>query len=350
MAIEVRELNYATLSIMKWLLTLFVMVCCFSLGMATGYSLHTSPLPAPIASVIPRPLDQYTIENLSKRTYPGSRIILDQPIATESAYTTYLFHFVSDGKKVTGVATVPAAAPPPGGKYPVIVQFRGYADKTGYFSGEGTLPSGRVYAAHGFLTLAPDFLGYGGSDPPSTDAFEDRFLTYVTALNLLSSVKTLPMADPDRVAIWGHSNGGQIALTVLEILGKPVPAVLWAPVSAPFPFSILYYSDEAPDAGKKLRYELARFETLYDVNLYTLTNYLPRIKGPLEIEQGTSDDAVPVAWTDSLVEKLTRDGNRPEYYLYPGADHNLRVSDGSAWNTAVARDITFFTKTLGRND
>ncbi len=300
---------------------------------------------SPLSKILEKPLEKYSILRLSGRTYTGSRITLDQPTSTTSAYTVYPFYFVSDGKKVTGIAHLPAQAgiPNENKKFPVIVQFRGYADRESYFPGQGTEPSAEVYAANGFISLAPDFLGYGGSDMPSPDVFEERFETYTTALNLIASVGTLPMADPVNVGIWGHSNGGQIALTVLEILGRPVPAVLWAPVSKPFPYSILYYTDDADDHGKLLRRELAQFESQYDAEAYSLTNYLNRITGPLQIHQGSADTAVPIAWSDALVKNLEASNSAVNYFTYPGADHNMRPD---AWGSVVARDITFFGKYL----
>jgi dipeptidyl aminopeptidase/acylaminoacyl peptidase len=289
---------------------------------------------SPLSKILEKPLEKYSILRLSGRKYEGSQIVLDEATATTSAYTVYKFHYLSDGKKVTGVAHLPAG-PEPAEGFPVIVQFRGYIDREIYKPGDGTRHSAEVYAATGFISLAPDFLGFGGSDKPSTDVFEERFETYTTALNLLASVRTLPMADATKIGIWGHSNGGQIALTVLEIIGKPVPATLWAPVSKPFPYSILYYTDDFDDHGKALRKKLADFEKDYNVELYSLTNYLDRITGPVQIHQGESDDAVPVSWSDALAKTL-----KAPYFTYPGADHDFN----SAWKTVVARDISFFTE------
>ena len=289
---------------------------------------------SPLSKLLEKPLEKYSILRLAGRTYEGSQIILDNATATTSAYTVYTFHFTSDKKKVTGVAHVPNR----NALSPVIVQFRGYVDREKYFSGEGTDHSAEVYAENGFITLAPDFLGYGGSDMPSRDVFEERFETYTTALNLLASVKTLPMADASNIGVWGHSNGGQIALTVLEILGKPVPATLWAPVSKPFPYSILYYTDEADDHGKLLRKELAKFEENYNVDIYSLTNYFNRITGPVLLHQGTADASVPRAWSDELAKNIAD----VQYFLYLGTDHNMMPD----WNTVVSRDVEFFKKEL----
>ncbi len=299
---------------------------------------------SPIGKIIEKPLDKYTIENLRKRQFAGSQIILDDAVATTSSFIAYKFHFVSNNKKVTGLAHIPYGK----GKFPVIIQLRGFVEHEKYTPGEGTKHSSEVFASNGFMTIAPDFLGYGASASPSADVFEERFETYTTALNLIPSVKTLPMANSDRIGIWGHSNGGQIALTVLEILNKPITAVLWAPVSKPFPYSILYYTDDFDDHGKALRRRLAKFEDDYDAERYSLTNYLDRIGGPLQLHQGTADESVPQKWSDDLV-KVLKDKRKDatnaaqlNYFIYPGADHNLMPS----WNVVVSRDVEFFQKYL----
>lgn len=325
---------------MKWVIGIVIGIAIGAGG--TLFFLHrTTPVVSPIIQAIARPLDRYTIPNLKKTSFAPSQIIFDPPTSTTSAYTVVPFRYLVEGKKVTGVAHVPNSPKPTNG-YPVIVQFRGYVDADKYYAGEGTEHSAESFAANGFLSLAPDFLGYGASDKPSTDVFEERFQTYTTALTLLSSVKTLSIADPARVGVWGHSNGGQIALTVLEAAPKPYPASLWAPVSKPFPYSILYYTDEADDQGKALRRELAKFEDIYDVNPYALTNYLDFISGPLQIHQGTADAEVPLKWTDDFVHVLQDKKVKVEYFTYPGADHNLTPG----WNTVIARDIAFFSKQL----
>lgn len=319
---------------------IFLVVSSFFLWL----TFQTKPIVIrPGGELIPRPLDTYTIDALRRRTFPFGQITLDEPVATASAYTVYHFHFLVDGKKVTGLAHVPNTTKPVSG-YPVIVQFRGYVDRDAYEPGIGTKKSSEVFASNGFLTLAPDFLGYGGGDMPSTDVFEERFQTYTTAIALLKSVMEGAdlFMDGDRIGIWGHSNGGQIALTTLEILGLPIPTVLWAPVTKPFPYSILHYTDEASDSGKALRRVLSRFEQTYDTNLYALTNYVDLIQAPLQIHQGSADEAVPQKWTDEFVKLLKDKGKVVSYAVYPGADHNMK----GAWNTVVERDLNFFQKYL----
>lgn len=314
---------------------------------ASGYALfgprQSVSVLSPITQVAERSLDKYTIDNLTRRQGFAGTITLDEAIATTSAYTAYLFHYTSAGKKVTGLAHLPSG-PEPAEGFPVIVQLRGYVDHAQYVPGMGTKRSAEVLADNGYISLAPDFLGYGGSDNPSDDVFEERFQTYAVTLDLLASIPSLPMADSSRVGIWAHSNGGQIALTVLEITGRPYPTTLWAPVTKPFPYSILYYTDEAEDRGKALRRNLADFENDYDVELYAMVNFVDRITAPLQLHQGTVDEAVPIKWNDEFVQVLRDKNITIGYFLYPGADHNLQPS----WNTVIARDIDFFSRYLKR--
>lgn len=281
-----------------------------------------------IIQIKPRPLDKYTIENLTKREPQGSKIKLEGNI----------FSFESDGKKVTGQLNIPDGF----GPFPAVVMFRGYIDQEIYETGVGTRKAAEVFVENGFITVAPDFLGYGGSDKQSEDIMRARFQTYTTALDLVESIKTIGEWNQKDLFIWGHSNGGQIALTVLEITGWKYPTTLWAPVSKPFPYSVLYYTDESEDRGKLLRREIAKFEETYDPDLYSIDLYYDRIASPLQIHQGTADDAVPKDWSDKLVKTLLDLDVDLGYFVYPGADHNMQPS----WNTVVARDLTFFKKHL----
>jgi uncharacterized protein len=327
---------------MKWFL-----IILFSLLISAGglwYLLNdkqeelVSPVGEVINKITEKPLDKYTIENLSKRIFEEGQIELEEIVEETDKYTVHKFSFMSDGKKVTGLAHLPIRS----SLSPVIVQLRGYVEQSIYESGIGTKRSAEVFAENGFISLAPDHLGYGGSDNPSVDVFEERFQAYTTILNLLASINSLPMVDPERIGIWGHSNGGQQALTILEITGKSYPTSLWAPVTKVFPYSILYFTDEAEDKGKALRKKLADFEANYDVDEYTLVNYLDLINTPIQIHQGTLDDAVPTKWSNEFVENMKEKDRDITYFIYPGADHNLNPS----WNIVISRDLEFFNTNL----
>ncbi len=298
-----------------------------------------------VEKIIPKPFEVYSLESLAKSPYPAGMLKIKDPTANENfdSYTLdFTFSPKPDGKDVkttTGVVNVPKNKT---GKLPLVLMIRGYVDPEIYKPGVGTNKAAQVFTKNGYITVAPDFLGYSQSDINSANIFESRFQTYTTVLSLLNSLDQINDWDKKNIFIWAHSNGGQIALTTLEVTGKNIPTTLWAPVFKPFPYSILYYTDESQDKGKLIRRELSKFEDLYDSDKYSLDEYLENITAPLQIHQGTADDAVPVDWSRSLSKKLKTMEKEVTYFEYSGSDHNLQP----AWNTAVERDLAFFQKYL----
>ncbi len=296
-----------------------------------------------------RPLEKYAFPHLRKQTFEPSKIFIQTPEEKDPNVLTYHFYFFDGEKKVSGLLNAPKAA----GTYPVVVMFRGYVDKEIYSPGIGTQHVAEFFAKNGFITLAPDFLGYGSSDPMSNDSLESRFQTYTTALSLLASLGNLNAAlpavqsglkaDTDKVAIWAHSNGGQIAITALEVTGRKIPTTLWAPVTHPFPESVLFFADDMDDGGAYLRGIVADFVQKYNPRLYSPPQYLMWIKAPIQLHQGTADDAVPLQWSNTFADRMDSLGKDLTYFIYTNEDHNF--AKGS-WTQVVLRDLQFFRKNL----
>ena len=285
----------------------------------------------------PKPLLKYTFPNLKNTPPQPSQIQLHQILDQQEKYSASLFSYQSEGKRITGQINLPQISTPSAG-FPVVVMLRGWVDPIEYQTGMGTKNAAGYFSSNNFVTLAPDFLGYGNSDDPDPDVFSERLQKPYQVINLISSLSSLIFVNTDQIFLWGHSNGGQIALSVLELTDQVIPTTLWAPVSKPFPYSILYYTDEYDDFGKALRLELAQFEKDYDTFEFSIDQYFDWIRSPLQIHQGTYDDAVPVSWSNELVDLLQELEIDINYYRYPGADHNLRPD----WNQVVARDLAFF--------
>lgn len=313
-----------------------------------------------------KPLEKYSIEKLASTNILPGKISVKSVINEDEKHTSYLFEFDFnpnlDGKtlkKVTGMLNIPTADD--GEILGTIVMIRGFVDQDLYETGMGTKNVANYFSDSGYITIAPDFLGYADSDEEAEDIFEARFQTYVTVISLINTLRqmtvnqnnlALPNSSDIRLSdnlplfIWGHSNGGQIALSVLEITGWSYPTVLWAPVTKPFPYSILYYTDDADDGGKFLRRKLADFEKLYDTDNYSLANYTDRINAPLLINQGTADESVPQIWSDSFVETLKDQEKEVDYQLYPGANHNLQP----LWSEAVKNSLEFYNSYAAKNE
>lgn len=327
----------------------------------------------------PLPYLAYSIPAL--RTYPfkAGQIVLEKELTKTDTYTSYQFSFTTTGKQMTGQAHIPTGAPALENStkagYPVIIMARGWAPEETYVTGTGTQPAARYFAEHGFVTLAPDFFGFGESDPAQEDSWIDRFTKPIAVIELLKSVQEYPVITPlatasatplqldaTKIAFWGHSNGGQILLSTLEIVGEPIPTTLWAPVTAPFPYSLLYFSDESEDEGKETRKWISIFEKDYDVFDFSVTKNLDTFVAPLQIQHGTTDTSALIDWSDNFRDLIDLENqNREEleatssataepalpeikleYFRYPGVDHNMRPR----WDDAVAQDVRFFSQEL----
>lgn len=173
-------------------------------------------------------LEKYDFDSLKIRGGIASEITIGGTIPAielrrkeKVDFETREISFESDGKKVSGMINY---YPAKSSLSKVIIMIRGYAEKEGYYPGYGTwrvadqlakqaVPAGR----QGYTTISLDFLGYGDSDRESADVLEARFHKVVEVLDLVESVKALPWVDKNEIGIWAHSNGGQIALSVLEV-------------------------------------------------------------------------------------------------------------------------------------
>ncbi len=340
---------------MKKINLLLVIILTFILGVLVGCLIKTSKQNPPIDIlntshlIREKPLEKYAIENLSKTKINPGKFKIKNVMNKEKTFTSHLFEFTFDptvqedslhgNKKVTGQINMPSSELQIRGEtFPIVLMLRGYVDQELYKTGDGTRNAAKFFTENGFITIAPDFLGYANSSEEAENIFESRFQTYTTTLSLIESLDQVNSWDKENIFIWAHSNGGQVALTILEIRSYDFPTTLWAPVTESFPYSILYYTNEAEDRGKLIRGELGKFEELYDVEKYSLANFVEKINAPIQIHQGTNDDAIPMEWTYRFINKLKSLDKEYEYHEYPGANHNLVP----AWNTAINRDLEFF--------
>ncbi len=333
----------------------------------------------------------YTIENLSRTKVTPGKVVIEGVTAAEDDYLSAIFSFnTNDDKKMTGLMNVPRGeeATMAAG---TVLMLRGYVAPSNYVSGTGTKNAGIYFAKNGFVTLAPDFLGYGDSEAAPEDSWLGRFEKPLQVKKLLVDMQNnnfecaatnlkeiekknekkrtaeetafLDWCDnlnlavkPDELFMWAHSNGGQIALTTLEINEQMIPTTLWAPVSVGFPYSVLFFTDEYEDEGKGMRAYIASLEKNYDVFDFSHTKHLDKLPQGQQFlwHHGTADDAALIAWSDEMMNKLEIENEEREqeaqiittYYRYEGTDHNLRPM----WDTVIARDVEFFKSFLTKNE
>lgn len=376
----------------KWLI--FFLGSLVGLGLAIGFYFGYGYFQAnfdlinPLVSFGPLkkelPLNKYQISGLRELPIVQGELQLLELLAETDSYSSYLYSVDVSGGSMSGQLNLPKNF----SKQRVVLMMRGYIPAESYQTGAGTKAAASVFAQHGLITVAPDFLGFGQSSPDLADSWESRFIKPVQMMELIADLRRTDFtylecqfrvqqeneavescsktAPTTTLGIWAHSNGGQIALTTLEGLGESLPTTLWAPVTAPFPYSVLFFTDEMPDEGKTTRLWLSQFERDYDVFAFSLTKHLDLLRGPILIHHGTNDEAALLSWSLEFADRIEAENERREQALaeakaatesgettllepiafelltYEGADHNLKP----VWNTVVLRDVQFFAENL----
>jgi dipeptidyl aminopeptidase/acylaminoacyl peptidase len=256
-------------------------------------------------------------------------------MASGPGYTKHHVTWPSGGQTMTGTLSLPDGP----GPFPVAVVEHGFIPPERYWIGQDSGIFGDPMAAHGFVAVAPNWPGYSGSGPAPPD-LPQIVGQLVTALDLVSSLGSLPQADTSRVAFVGHSNGGGISQLAMVVDPRVRAVVLHGPVS----------SDMADNARK---WWLQRPESLAGLGSpdgnpdgyrhLSPRNYLEPWMGPVLIIQGTSDHTIPADWTSVTYASLQQRGIRSRLTWVPGADHDFVGADLA---NAVAEQEAFLREAL----
>ncbi|HEY7202005.1 MAG TPA: alpha/beta fold hydrolase [Candidatus Dormibacteraeota bacterium] len=298
-----------------------------------------APTPAPTPKAAPTPpLPPYAIESLRARTYPGGKLAIGDQMFRGQGFTKYHMSWPSGGQTMTGTISLPDG----NGPFPVVVVNHGFIPPERYWIGQDSGIFGDPMAAHGFISVAPNWPGYSGSGPGPAD-LPQIVGQVVTVLDLVSSLATLPQADITKVAFVGHSNGGGISEIAMVTDSRIKAVVLHGPVS----------TDMADNART---WWLARPESLASSGLGTPDanpdgyrhlsprNYLTATNPPVLIIQGTADHTIPAAWTTTTYAALQQAGIRSQLMWVDGADHDFV---GANLQNAVAAQEAWIRQALG---
>ena len=315
--------------------------------------------PTPTRNPLPLDTNALAITTLRARRYGGDGIKSTRVVFTNEAYKQVLIEYFSDGLKITGTMNVPRGI----GPFPVVILDHGYFKPAEYKTGDGTSRAADAFARHGYLTLAPNYRCYAGSQCGANPLYVGYA---IDVLNLLAQVSSLPDADPARVGIWGHSMGGGITLRVLAITNDIKVAALYGALtgddevqycwlqgcrvaSVPTPESrfrqaiqdaqddaLLYFP--TPVASND---PLARLRDIFARS--SPSRNLQYITTPLIIHHGEADDTVPIQWSVDLADALSARGKTAMLYTYPGEGH---VFAGWGWQLFMTRTLAFFDEFL----
>ena len=317
-------------------------------------------LVTPSSSPTPHPLAAYTLTGMQAREYPGGEITITTLLDENESFKRYAVDYPSDGLKITGTMNIPMGE----GPFPIAILLHGYFPREVYWPGADTWQAADFLARNGYLAIAPDFRSWGGSD--SGHSFFHMGLVADT-INLISSLPSLPQADPDRVALWGHSMGGGIATKVLVIDQRPLAAVLYAPNSADDsdlinrwgPGCLPGQSEAAGDKcnpGELISPDLpqdlidnylAAADDPQFIQQVAPIHHLQEIKVPLQIHIGTADGAAleqtPPDWSQDLYESLQMAGKEVTFFPYPDQGHFFQPAQ---WQQLMQRTLELFDQEL----
>lgn len=292
----------------------------------------------------PHPLSR---DSIAGRTYPGSPITVEQDLGEQGGFRMYVVSYRSDNFKINSLMNVPNGQPPAGG-WPVLIFNHGYFPPREYQTVSvdyRTWTDGLARA--GYLVFKPDYRGHAQSEGESAGGNWSPEYTY-DILNLISSLKQYPQANPAKIGQFGHSMGGNVSIRVAEVSPDvratvTLGGVVGSPEDLIYRWRRLGMVQESPPPGGFGRVRQQLIEHYGDPkdngefwNTVSLTANVGHIAGPVQIHHGEADASVPKQFSDSLHTALVQSGKPVEYFVYPGGDHYFTGNGGLALQRMLA--------------
>ena len=315
----------------------------------------SAPAPTAVPTTTPDPwaeYEQYTIEGLRARSYGEGQIEIVRTMEETPKFTRYLIAYPSDGLRITGMLDRPKGD----GPFPVVILNHGYYPLDVYQTGNGSKLAADYLANSGFLTLAPDFRSHAGSDD-APNLFRAGHV--IDTLNLIPLAQKLPEAQPGKIGMWGHSNGGAITAKAIVVSDQIAAAVIYSPASSNIVEDYLFRANRSRgrrgQAPGRRTGVIDRIDIEFPVKpeqapeLYERLSPLPYLRfvsAPVQIHWGSADETVPYKWPGDLLEGLKAAGKQVEYFEYAGQPHSFQ---GTANQLYLQRIAEFFGQHLRPN-
>ncbi|HTO75828.1 MAG TPA: prolyl oligopeptidase family serine peptidase [Thermoanaerobaculia bacterium] len=228
----------------------------------------------------------------------------------------------ADGVPCKGALLLPAGYAE-GTRYPLVVfVYNGSRLSNGIHSfgmraGWGTDDNFQLLATRGYAVLLPD------APSDRRDQMRDLPRTVLPGVN---RVVDLGIADPERLGVMGHSNGGYSTLALVTLTTRFKAAVMRAGLGN----FVSFYGELGRDGT---HYGLGVAESAFgmgnpwDSRARYIENspvfFLDRVQTPLLIVHGSNDDAVAVHLAEEVFVDLRRLGKEVVLARYEGEGHSL---------------------------
>jgi len=292
-------------------------------------------------------------------THGASSYLLDRTtgrlsLLTSPAIARYARHLSAmkpvrfqarDGLVLNGYLTMPKGAP--GQALPMILRVHGGPFTRDYWGFE---PDDQFFANRGYAVLRLNYRGSTGYGRAFMTAAKKQFARKMQD-DLIDGVRWAieqGIADPARIAIYGHSYGGYATLVGLtmtpEIFAAGVDVVGVADLATALRTVPAYWKN---GLGRWHVYvgQVTNARDLADMAARSPINYVDRIRRPLLVVQGANDVRVLRSHSESIVAAARENGVEVDYIVFDDEGHAIRRSRNKL---ALARAMErFFALHLG---
>ncbi len=296
----------------------------------------------------PADLDEFWTRTMAEATAAGGDCRADPVDGRLTAVRALDVTFPGfGGEPIRGWWLRPAAACQTGDRLPVVVEFLGYGGGRGRpferllwaclgyaqlvvdTRGQGSIWNpGVTPDGHGSAPAAPGFLTRGLDHPDNL--YYRRLFT--DAARAVDAAGALPGADPERIAVVGHSQGGAMALAAAALNPRVRACAARAPFLCGIARSVVMTaSDPYSELGRYLAAHSATAEQALSVLDYVDGAFLaPRITCPVRYAVALMDDICPPSGIFAAVNATTAP---TEVALWPYHGHD---AGGAADDEQVA--------------
>ena len=312
-----------------------------------------APTLVPTIAFTPTPVPHpMSIQALRNGMYPGSDIVIETELDRGANYRRFYAYYLSEGLKIYALLTVPDGEPPAGG-WPAIVFNHGYIPPDVYRTTERYIAYVDLIARSGYIVFRIDYRGHDNSEGNASGAYSNPGYA-VDVLNAVASIKKFPLANPEKIGMWGHSMGGYLTLRTMVVSSDVKVGVIWAGVVGSYPDMLYNWRRNnpgvTPSPSSTSRGWRQGWLDLYGApeenpefwNSVSANSYLGDLSGPIQLHHGTLDKDVPLMFSETLWQQIIDANGYVELYKYEGDNHNI----SNYFSLAMSRTIEFYDRYL----
>lgn len=296
--------------------------------------------------------EDLTIPYLRKKTYQSSlgELVL---LNSNQNYESFLTSYTSDGLKINALLTKPKKDPPLGG-WPAIIFVHGFIPPTLYKTEEKYVAYVDYLAKNGFVIFKIDLRGHGASEGIPGGAYYSSDYV-IDTLNAYVALESSDFVNPKKIGLWGHSMAGNIVLRS-AVSSPQIPAIsIWSGAGFSYEDLQKYRLNDAsyrPPASNTNQHR-RRTELFAKQGQFSLdsdfwkqvapTNYLPDLKGAVELHHAINDNVVSIEYSRDLNINLNKTSVPHSLFEYTTGGHNI---EDPSFTKAMQRTVEFFQKYL----